>query len=212
MTLIETLIAVTLLAMLGTVIATGTRIGGRAWGSAERQTAEIEDIDTVQALLRRMVARAQPAYASSDPSDRLVAFAGGPDAMTIVTPQPGGGDGGPWTIVRFHLARDGAGSALALSWRYDAPAAGGQAERQIRLLEHVDALSFGYFGPGAGGSAAGWRESWTDADRLPDLVRIGVRRNPPFQPWPDIVIATHVTANAGCVLNSTALSCSRGQP
>ncbi len=89
---------------------------------------------------------------------------------------------------------------------------GGQAERQIRLLEHVDALSFGYFGPGAGGSAAGWRESWTDADRLPDLVRIGVRRNPPFQPWPDIVIATHVTANAGCVLNSTALSCSRGQP
>ncbi|MEJ0019967.1 MAG: PilN domain-containing protein [Acetobacteraceae bacterium] len=123
-TLIETLIAVTLLAMLGTVIATGTRIGGRAWGSAERQTAEIEDIDTVQALLRRMVARAQPAYASSDPSDRLVAFAGGPDAMTIVTPQPGGGDGGPWTIVRFHLARDGAGSALALSWRYDAPAAG----------------------------------------------------------------------------------------
>ena len=65
-TLIEVLIGVTLLAMLATLIATGTRLSGRAWNFAERQTTEIHDMDAVQGLLRRTIVRARPSFAAPD--------------------------------------------------------------------------------------------------------------------------------------------------
>jgi general secretion pathway protein J len=119
-TLIEVLVGVTLLAMLATLIATGTRLGGRAWNSAERQTTEIDDMYAVQGLLRRTIARARPSFAAADPVDMTVAFSGAPDSLSLVSAHPGTQDNGPWARERFFVARSGKTRALFMSWQADA--------------------------------------------------------------------------------------------
>ena len=79
-TLIEMLIGITLLAMLGALIANGTRLGSRSWSSAERRSAGSDDVMLVQSFFRRTIAQAAPVFATEDPRDMTIDFSGGPDS------------------------------------------------------------------------------------------------------------------------------------
>jgi general secretion pathway protein J len=205
-TLIELLIGVTLLAMLATLIASGTRLAGRAWNTAERQSSEIDDMEAVQGLLRRTIARARPAFAGADPADMTVAFRGEPETMALVSAEPGTQDGGPWMQERFFLARSGATRALFMSWQSDAAAPVGEA----KLLNRVAAVRFAYFGPPRPGEASAWLDQWSDRDRLPELVRVAVQRDGDnLAAWPELVVATRITGNAGCVYDAQSATCRR---
>ena len=207
-TLIEVLVGVTLLAMLATMIASGTRMGGRAWNSAERQTTEIDDMDAVQGLLRRTIARARPAFASADPADMRIDFAGGPDALSFVSTQPGTQDNGPWMRERLYVARSGQTRALFMSWQpRPAPS---HTEAAAVLLDHVAAVRFAYFGSARPGDAPVWVDQWSGQDRLPQLVRVSIERDgAAFARWPELVVATRITANAGCVFDARTSTCGR---
>ena len=211
-TLIEVLIGVTLLAMLATLIATGTRLSGRAWNSAERQTTEIHDMEAVQGLLRRTILRARPSFAIADPADMTIVFSGQPETLSLVAAQPGTQDDGPWMRQRFYIAGSSASRALFMSWQADAPAASGPSAptREQMLLDHVAALHFGYFGPPGPGEASIWLDQWTNRDLLPELVRVGIERDGTgFRPWPELIVATRITANAGCIFDALKSACQR---
>jgi general secretion pathway protein J len=212
-TLIEVLIGITLLAMLGTLIASGTRLGGRAWNSAERQTADSDDMVLLQSLFRRTIVRARPAFVSADPRDMTVAFAGEPDTLSLVAPQPGTQYGGPWVQERFYVARHGASRALFVDLRVNATSAPDNrtvGENQAVLLDHVSKIEFAYFGPSGPGAPPAWQETWTNRSRLPDLVRVAiVRDSPGLPPWPELIVGTRVTANAGCIYDAFGTDCRR---
>jgi len=215
-TLIEVLIGITVLAMLGTLIANGTRLGGRTWTSAERLTSDSDDVALLQNLFRRAIVDARPAFVSAvDPRDLAITFTGEPNALELTVPQPGTQHTGPWVRERFSVARHGASSALSVSLQLDAAAAvDGTATSgtQSILLDHVARLEFAYFGPAAPGMAPGWQDSWMGRNRLPDLVRIAIARDDPKLPvWPELIVGTRVTANAGCLFDASAATCQRAQ-
>ena len=210
-TLVEVLIGITLLAMLATLIATGLRLGGRAWNDAERLTASSDEVAMLQNLLRRTIARARPEFASSDPRDATIAFGGEAETLSLTAPQPGTQFDGPWVRERFHVARNGASLALFVSLPQDtASHAIDQAEIRVMLLDHVQQVRFAYFGSAGPGRSPAWQDSWTDRSRLPDLVRVAiVRDDPRLRAWPELVVATRVTANAGCIHDAHADGCRR---
>lgn len=200
-TLIEVLIGITLLAMLGTLVAGGTRIGGRAWSSVEHRTSDSDDIVLLQSLLRRTVLRAAPAFASADPADRTVAFVGEPDSMTLLAPEPGTGFAGPWIGQQFDLSRQRASHALTFTLADGRP---------IVLLDRIATLRFAYFGPVQPNAVPEWQDRWTGRDRLPDRVRIRILRDGArLAPWPELVVATRMTANATCVFSPFVTGCRR---
>lgn len=208
-TLIEVLIGVTLLALLATLIATGTHFSGRAWNAAERQTGEVHDMEAVEALLRRTIAQAHPSFATADPADMTIAFTGDRDSLSLVAAQPGSLGNGPWVREHFYLAPAGKARALFLSWRPDAPPSGTAPPGRI-VLDHVGALRFAYFGQPGPGEAAIWLEQWAGRDRLPELVRVVIERDSAaFRKWPQFVIATRISANAGCIEDAVRGGCRR---
>jgi general secretion pathway protein J len=205
-TLIEVLIGITLLAMLGTLIADGMRLGGRAWANAERQTDSSDDMVLLQSLFRRTIVRATPAFGSGDPRDMTIAFAGDPDALTLTVPQPGTQFDGPWVRERFYVGPNGAARALFVAWQRDGAAVTGP----FVLLDHVAAIRFAYFGPGGAGGAPDWQGNWQNRNRLPDLVRVAiVRDDPRLRAWPELVVGTRMTANAGCIFDPFRNGCQR---
>jgi general secretion pathway protein J len=205
-TLIEVLIGIALLAMLGVLIADGIRLGGRAWNNAERQTGNSDEMVLLQSLFRRTILRAAPAFGSADPRDMTIAFAGDADTLTLTAPQPGTLFDGPWVRERFYLGPNGASRALFVAWQRDgAPPTG-----PVLLLDHVRAIRFAYFGPGGAGGAPDWQDSWQNRSRLPDLVRVAIARDDArLRAWPELVVATRMTANAGCVFDLYRNTCQR---
>lgn len=213
-TLIEVLVGVTLLAMLATLIATGTRLGGRAWNTAERQAAEIDDMGAVQGLLRRTIARARPSFASADPAEMTIAFNGEPDTLSLVSAQPGTQDSGPWMRERFFVAGSGKTRALFIDWQSAGAASAAQtaAVKEAKLLDHVKAIRFAYFGPPGPGAAAAWLERWVERDRLPELVRVAIERDGNnLAGWPELVVATRITGNASCIYDAQSATCQRAR-
>ncbi len=206
-TLIEVLIGITLLAMLGALIASGTRLGGRAWTTAERQTTDGDTVPLVQALLRRTIVHAVPAFVSDDPRNRTIDFTGEPNGLSLVAPRPGTQDDGPWVRQRFYVGQQGTSRTLFVSLTPVAPPVPGGP---IPLLGHISQMEFSYFGSQSPGGPPAWQNSWTNRTRLPDLIRIVIARDDPKLPiWPELIVGTRITANAACIYKSLASDCQR---
>ena len=151
-TLIEMLIGITLLAMLGALIASGTRLGSRSWSSAERRSAGSDDVMLVQSFFRRTIAQAAPVFATEDPRDMTIDFSGGPDTLTLMAPQPGTQSAGLWVQERFYVGQHGGHRDLFVRLRFD-PSLPAAAPDPVTLLEGVSQVRFAYFG--AAGSWCG---------------------------------------------------------
>ncbi|MFC3228223.1 hypothetical protein ACFOGJ_13340 [Marinibaculum pumilum] len=211
MLLLEALIWVALLSMLAVMIGEGASLTTRAWSSAERQTNQVDDLETVRTFLRRMIVHAQPALASPDPADLRIAFDGGPDRLTLVAPRSGQVEAGQWLLQSLSVAPKDGGSALFLTWQGSAGGIGPGAPK-APVLDGVTQVRFRYFGPPEGGGAAAWQDDWRNRTQLPYMVRMTMERSgQSAAAWPDFVVATKVRANAACRFRPGAGGCQRGQ-
>ena len=143
-------IGITLLAMLGALIANGTRLGSRSWSSAERRSAGSDDVMLVQSFFRRTIAQAAPVFATEDPRDMTIDFSGGPDTLTLMAPQPGTQSAGVWVQERFYVGQHGGHRDLFVRLRFD-PSLPAAAPDPVTLLEGVSQVRFAYFGAAAPG-------------------------------------------------------------
>jgi general secretion pathway protein J len=87
-TLVELLVALILVAFMATLVFGGLRLAVRVWAKTHESIADAADIWAVENVLRRTIAEAYPAFASSRPSDRTIAFEGGADKLSLLAPLP----------------------------------------------------------------------------------------------------------------------------
>jgi prepilin-type N-terminal cleavage/methylation domain-containing protein len=213
-TLVEMLVVVVLLGLLAGAITAGVRFGVRAWNRAERQSQDIDDVASVEALLRRMIATAVPSFATTDPSDFTLVFDGAPNGLLLVGSWPGSVGQGPWARLHLFVAPHGRSHALYLSWTADQPPSGAAADDAptTLLLDHVATLRLAYFGAVDQSDTLQWSDNWTGRAVLPELIRVSVvRDDPALRQWPDLIAAPRATANATCGTDAILGGCRKGQ-
>ena len=140
-TLVELLVATTLLALVSAALFGGLRFGARAWESAADRIERDGEIEAVQELLRRTLSEASDlAEAEAD------SMVGAPDGLSFFAPLPRhAGAGG---IGRYRLELD-KGGRLLIAWeprRPGAPLAAPPASEPTIVLADVERISIGYFG------------------------------------------------------------------
>ncbi len=184
-TLLELLVALTLLGLISVVLFGGLRFGTRAWEVSNLRAGQLAQVQAVQGLLRRRITQALP----PGPEDARVAgaetrrpvFSGQADALSFLAAVPSrAGVGG---IYAFDLIaiEDAAGVRLELTWRLyradddeagrdDTPEAGLGGRRV--LIEGLAGARFSYFGAPAPGRVADWRDRWEAEEGLPGLIAI----------------------------------------
>lgn len=183
-TLLELLIAVTLLAAMMAMLFGGLRSGMDGAARLDRRLEALDDLRTAQSVLRRLLTAAQPLATIS--GGRVIAFDGRPDGIDFVAalPQPLGGG-----LAQFRVRHDRSGLLEVLR----VPLGGEGAEFDFRkaatspLLEKVSRLAIEYFGPDRDGRLV-WQGSWREVDALPNLIRLRLDSASPL-PWPELVIA-----------------------
>jgi general secretion pathway protein J len=194
-TLLELLVAITLLGLLMAALFGSLRLGARVWETGEARLDASARVQIVQDFLRQRLAEALPleavVRAEDAPPEPL--FAGGIEAVRFANVLPEHLGAGLY-LMELALAEDADGEGrrnLVLRWQpldLGAPSAVGSAEPQERvLLDGVEGLELAYFGSIEPRLAPEWWPQWEGQDVLPGLVRVQVRfaaEDP--RSWPEL--------------------------
>ena len=183
-TLLELVVAITLMGLILVVLYGGLRLGLNGTDSGEQRAEASNRLRLVQEFLRRQLAQSMTVYRTNDQQEKVVVFAGQPNGIEFVAPMLTQlGQGG---LYRIRI--DAGDGRLRMRWRLDQaddPAAG--EERETVLLEGVSAMEWAYFGPERDNDQEPprWRSDWASTERRPLLVRLNLAQQ--GEPWPDLV-------------------------
>ncbi|MEI2783234.1 MAG: type II secretion system protein GspJ [Candidatus Competibacter sp.] len=183
-TLLELVVAITLMGLILVVLYGGLRLGLNGTDSGEQRAEASNRLRLVQEFLRRQLAQSMTVYRTNDQQEKVVVFAGQPNGIEFVAPMLTQlGQGG---LYRIRI--DAGDGRLRMRWRLyqaDDPAAG--EERETVLLEGVSAMEWAYFGPERDNDQEPprWRSDWASTERRPLLVRLNLAQQ--GEPWPDLV-------------------------
>ena len=170
-TLLEVVLAMTLVSVMAAVGFAVLRTGIRSWEAGEDRMLRLESRMTVLDFLRNYVGNALPARDDFSGQKPVFVFVGTPDAMRFVAfPPEYVGQG-----MRYRFDLGVARGVLGVVWEpFGRRLLGGGAEPQsIALLDGVRRVRFAYFGRPPEKMAAEWREEWR-FEALPQLVRVTV--------------------------------------
>jgi general secretion pathway protein J len=208
-TLLELLIAMTLLGFVAVMIFGALRFGTHAWQRSSAMTAQIDDVGVTQALLRRLVTEAYPMFIP-DPGRPHIDFIGSVDQLTVLAPLPDaheGGGLGRFTV--FAQERNGRGE-IDLAWRPELARQGDpSAEARVEpLLTGVTRLEIDYFGSARSSELPQWHDHWSDHAAMPSLVRIRVAFvENDSRIWPELVVAPRLTVDQSCLYDPVTRRC-----
>jgi general secretion pathway protein J len=183
-TLVELVVALSVLSLMAVLLLGGMRLGLRVWESGGDRQASEQRLERADAFLRQLLAQAgrAPGMSGLSPDEAAApgitplataGFIGEADRMHFVAllPYQLGSDGS----YQFELSRHGnaRGGNLVLGWRRDGGStreAGALA--QTVLLGGVKSFRLAYFGHLTNEPASSWHESWADRNILPALIRL----------------------------------------
>ena len=193
-TLVELLVATTLVALLSVVLFGGLRFGARAWDAGAASMERTGEVEAAQDLLRRIFS--EIAVSDLTEAEQTQSLAGKASLVSFIAPMPQHvGLGG---FGRYRLNVDDAGHLL-LAWdpqRPEQKLEEAPATKPAVILANITALKIAYYGHEHSGEKPSWRDEWTSKD-LPMLIRIEVgfaagdgRR------WPELTIAPRLAPPA----------------
>lgn len=204
-TLVEVLIALTILSlMLGTLFGS-LRVTSRSWAAAAGRADVNESMRLGMDFLRRGIEQAVPLRNTGDEGERLL-FIGSPGRLQFVSPLPAhtGGAVLYWLMLEWRAA-DGKQGDLVLRYRplhqMRAPVGDAGTEtdfvEEVSVLEDLGAVAFRYYGRPRAGDPPDWHDHWRNASRLPELVRIDLTPASSRVSWPALVVAPRVDDQPG---------------
>jgi general secretion pathway protein J len=196
-TLLELLVAITLLGLLMAALFGGLRLGARVWETGEARLDASARVQVVQDFLRQRLAAAVPfevVMLAEDGRPEL-AFRGTGDELRFAGVLPDHLGAGLY-LMQLTVAAggdDGERRDLVLRWQPldlegDSPEAPPEPEERV-LLAGIETLELAYFGTQDRREAPDWWPEWTQQDVLPGLVRV-VLRFPPddLRHWPELIV------------------------
>lgn len=184
-TLLEVLIAMTLMSIMMVLLFGSLRIGATAWDSGEKRLDRSSQLLVVQSFLRRHLAAAIP-WRVGDPERLGAQFLGNRNGFDYVGFLPAQIKPG---LYRFHLFVDGRGERRSLKLGVTSLDESGDAQpiEDLEILRDIEDVKFAYLLRISPGAEPVWVEEWTE-DMIPAVVSIRVR---PLgeEPWPAILVA-----------------------
>lgn len=175
LTLLELLVALSVLALAAVVAGGGLAVLGRGLERERREAAAASARATAHELVRRELARALP-LDWGPPRKPIAAFLGSAERVRFVTAPPAWRAGSGLQL--WELALEDAGSARVLRVRRAELVRDGSGFDRLAEAEAVTLATvgpdqaFAYFGPDEDGRGGRWWEGWSGRAVLPAAVRL----------------------------------------
>lgn len=192
-TLVELLVAITILAMVLAAVTGSVSVSSRMAGNVTEKAHSVDRQIQVRSFLRRELEQASTTMVIESNGREHIVFSGTSRSVTFVAPLPeSAAVGGLHQLTLQVEEEDGSENLVLLhgpflpqlrpgDWTDD----GG---REV-LLEGMEAIEFSYLGDGPAGNY--WSGDWTDTVRMPALIQVRFRSRD-RELWPNIVVAPRI--------------------
>ena len=205
-TLIEMLIAMTLLSMMVVLLFSSLKVAAESWNAGEAKIVEVNRKAVVYQFLKRQITTIRPVTAgvaqqANDGAMPAPAFLGQRQALHFVGSLPASALRKGLHIFDIALSPTNPTTLMVALAPYsqteDAP-----PPEKVVLLEHVKAFEFSYFGGKGDGGAPVWESEWVGLGVLPQLIKVSIRLEDDSL-WPDMVFPLRINALPAQALNNT---------
>lgn len=210
-TLLETVVALTLLAVMLALLFAGLRTGLRAWDAGTDRGDRADRALLAFSFVRKELAAAFP-WRLKDPLAVKLAFRGERERLRFVSMRPAEIGGGGLSFVSFEYepARGARADGRLVMRRAFAAAASADfapldAAEAFPLLDGVTGVRFEYYGAENDTAQPAWSDAWDHAQRLPTHVRLAAKTGD--HAIPDFVVALRIGEEAGCYESSFQRTC-----
>jgi general secretion pathway protein J len=209
-TLLEAVVALTLLAALLAMLFGGLRAGIQSWEAGSDRGDRSNQALLTAGFLRKEVAAAFP-WRFKDPLAVRLAFRGEPQRLQFVSMRPAeiGGGGLAFVSIAFEQGQGTAGGRLVMRRTYAAIDAADfstlDAADAFTLFDGVSAARFSYFGSENDVIAPSWNDKWEHTQRIPTHVRLELSLGGAH--FPDLIVALRLGEEAGCLETSFQRTC-----
>ena len=189
-TLLEILLASTLLAVLLTLAYSTVSGAVRSTRSGEAQIERTDDVRVTQEFLRRQLSHAMPvAFEQPDDGGDRKVFEADDRGIRFVAPMPGHLSRGGLQVQWLTLSSGRDGLRLEFDHHqlngYDPDDPKGEDERPpVTLLDGIAEASFEYRALDDQGELGDWDSDWEDMEALPVLVRLNLHFESDNRHWP----------------------------
>ena len=189
-TLIEVLIAMTLLGVMVVLLFTSMKICADSWQKGEDKISQVNDIAVVYQFFQHHVGTAKPVWNDFSEENQDFAFQGKSHELQFVSAFPASAKKSGLQLFSLNLIKDDDGQRLQVSIIPFYPAAKGEEWRkeEVTLLDHVRNLSLSYFALDESQTEGVWQGEWLEQETLPRLVKVKLETDDGAY-WPEMIIA-----------------------
>ena len=208
-TLIEVLIAMTLLSLMVVLLFASLKICADSWEKGESKITDVNEVAVVYNFFQRHLSVAKPLWDDfSSEEEKTFSFQGKAHSLKFISAFPASADRSGLQLFSLDLQEEDNDQIIKVTLTPFFPVAEGEEwhKEEVTLIKHVNGFTMAYFGFDDGVSEGSWQEEWLDKEVLPRLVKINIElENGIF--WPEMVIDLKITGaanNADLNIDSTS--------
>lgn len=199
-TLVELLLAITLLSILMGLAYGGFRASTRATDRGQDILAESSRLRLAHQFVHRQLNQVLPmSYSNKEDGELPVVFEGSSNSIRYVGPMPGYlGFGGP-QVQELSIIGTDSGQALVLSHALlqGFEEAKLHASAPIMLIDGIQDATFMFQGRDEQGQPASWQNSWSETGILPVAVSLQVDFDAAaHMEWPELIASVRIDGMA----------------
>ena len=215
-TLIEIMVAMVLLATTMLLLYSGLSFALRSWDAGDVNGRRTADRRLGENFLRRELTELFP-MRFKDPTQLKVAFEGGASRLRFVSTRAPGAQVGGISLVGVEVEDDREKATRDLVMYRAMPddeakdfAPLDRGERHL-LVAGIDDVKFSYFGAENDFTEPKWQDTWDQAGRIPEMIRVRMRAKD-GEALPELVVRLVLGEEAGCLENSFQRLCRPRRP
>jgi general secretion pathway protein J len=203
-TLIEMLIAMTLLSIMVVLLFSSLKIAADSWNASEARMITINRKAVVYQFFKRHLTTIRPVFAATPTQNSqeivplLQVFQGNYQTMQFVASLPM--SAARKGLQLFQITSDPdrpANLIVALSpfrSQIGEGATPAQPPEKVVLIHAVKEYHFNYFGSKEEGGPAVWNNDWENTDHLPQLIRVTIQLEDGDY-WPDMIFPLKINGS-----------------
>jgi len=177
LTLLELIVAFTLLALLFTVLVASLAFGARTWDASWDKAEFTDEIFIARNIIRRTLSAVRPVPEGNAGDRGVMAFNGRSRAIRFVSKLLHSPSSGGLDIIELLYVGNGETGRLLMRWRsYRSEDTGADFEsastEQRVLLDNIKSVKFSYFGRLRDFDNPVWVDTWINNSSLPSIVSI----------------------------------------
>ena len=174
-TLIEVLIAMTMLSLMVVLLFSSLTIGAKSWEQGEKKIADVNEIAVVQQFFNHHLAHATPQWNDFDPEkDRVFSFQGKKQSLQFVAAFPASAERAGLQLFNLELKKKDKQHFINVTLTPFFPLTEGNEwfQDDVELVKNVQRFELSYFGLNDETGELVWQNEWLNKEQQPRLVKI----------------------------------------